>query len=302
MTPSDERLKWGIAAYKQGRKQAASQYIKEAIQLDPQNEKAWLWLSGVVDSDEQRRDCLRRVLAINPDNRTARLGLEKLTAEPEKAILLPKPNPTPPPYAPPILSPTILPPDPVSAEYEPAKDFIEPELATLKKEKDGPRLRAALSIGVVVILLAWVVYFFVSRPQAGLILLDMIVQQLPSEEFSAEEETAVLNTIYENIAAANSENVERYMASLHTQSPRYENTRERLETLYQAYDLTVTIYDVEISHYTSNEVRVSFRQETRKREGPDFPDNIMYGTIILRPENGQWKWYDQLVYGREELN
>jgi hypothetical protein len=59
--------------------------------------------------------------------------------------------------------------------------------------------------------------------------------------------------------------------------------------------LTVTISGVEIVHYTTAEARVSFVLETRKRSGPEFRDNRITGTFILRPENGRWKLYDQIV-------
>ncbi len=39
---------------------------------------AWLWLSGVVETDEECQICLENVLVINPENISARRGLESL--------------------------------------------------------------------------------------------------------------------------------------------------------------------------------------------------------------------------------
>jgi tetratricopeptide (TPR) repeat protein len=73
-----ELLQRGIAAAKAGQKQAARQALLQAIELDEQNEQAWLWLSGVVESFEDRRVCLENVLTINPNNGHAQAGLRWL--------------------------------------------------------------------------------------------------------------------------------------------------------------------------------------------------------------------------------
>lgn len=73
-----ELLQRGIAAAKAGRTQEARQALLRATELDERNEQAWLWLSGVVESFEDRRICLENVLAINPDNGYAQSGLRWL--------------------------------------------------------------------------------------------------------------------------------------------------------------------------------------------------------------------------------
>jgi hypothetical protein len=71
-------LQQAIAAIRAGDKESGRQLLAGVLQADPCNETAWLWMSAVVDSDEQRRTCLERVLAINPNNEPARRGLERL--------------------------------------------------------------------------------------------------------------------------------------------------------------------------------------------------------------------------------
>ena len=68
---ADELLWRGIAAAKAGRKEHARQILMSVVELDERNELAWLWLSGAVDSLENRRVCIENVLAINPDNASA---------------------------------------------------------------------------------------------------------------------------------------------------------------------------------------------------------------------------------------
>jgi hypothetical protein len=71
-------LQQAIAAIKAGDKVGGRRLLAVVIRSDPRNEAAWLWMSAATDSDEQRRACLERVLAINPDNSTARRGLAGL--------------------------------------------------------------------------------------------------------------------------------------------------------------------------------------------------------------------------------
>jgi hypothetical protein len=70
--------KQGAAALQSNDKARAYDLLGRAIQLAPQNEQAWLWLSGAVDSVAERRYCLEQVLVINPRNAAAQRGLAML--------------------------------------------------------------------------------------------------------------------------------------------------------------------------------------------------------------------------------
>ena len=72
----------GIAALKEGRREEARQLLMDAVMHNPRDAAAWLWLAGMLDDDnEQRADCLRCVLEIEPDNTTARIDLEQIEAQ-----------------------------------------------------------------------------------------------------------------------------------------------------------------------------------------------------------------------------
>lgn len=90
MTASNDLTRQGIAALKAGDKQQAADLLKQAIREDANNQLAWLWLSGCVDSNEEKRECLVQVLTINNETEIAshaRKGLEKLPKpEPKKPI------------------------------------------------------------------------------------------------------------------------------------------------------------------------------------------------------------------------
>ncbi len=74
-------LDLAITAIRAGRREEGRQLLNLLIQQNPNNEKAWLWMSSVVDTDEQRARCLYHVLAITPDNTIARRGLQVLGIE-----------------------------------------------------------------------------------------------------------------------------------------------------------------------------------------------------------------------------
>ncbi len=77
-TEARELVERGIAAARGGQRRVAAGLLVRALKLDPRDERAWLWLSGVVDEPAQRAFCLQAVLRINPANPHARRGLAYL--------------------------------------------------------------------------------------------------------------------------------------------------------------------------------------------------------------------------------
>jgi tetratricopeptide (TPR) repeat protein len=73
-----ELLRRGIVAAKAGRTEEARQVLLRVVEMDERNEQAWLWLSGVIGPHQDRRACLEKVLAINPNNGHAQSGIRWL--------------------------------------------------------------------------------------------------------------------------------------------------------------------------------------------------------------------------------
>ncbi len=73
-----ELIERGIAAARAERKEEAEELLRQALALNPDSERAWLWLSAVVDGIESQRECLQNVIRINPSNPFARSGLSFL--------------------------------------------------------------------------------------------------------------------------------------------------------------------------------------------------------------------------------
>ena len=79
MPDTSDLLQQGIAYAKEGRREEARNILLQVVELDEQNESAWLWLSGVVDSDDDKAVALENVLALNPNNEWAKRGLKILS-------------------------------------------------------------------------------------------------------------------------------------------------------------------------------------------------------------------------------
>ncbi|MCA9909013.1 MAG: PD40 domain-containing protein, partial [Anaerolineae bacterium] len=75
-----ELMRQGIAAARDGDKQAAREAFEQAVELDEENEKAWFWLASVLDDEAEKRLALSTVLHLNPGNERARKALELIEA------------------------------------------------------------------------------------------------------------------------------------------------------------------------------------------------------------------------------
>lgn len=74
----------GIAAARRGDNERSRDLLLRVVDNDEANESAWLWLSNVVDSNEDRVLCLQNVLALNPESEPAKRGLERLDQSPSE--------------------------------------------------------------------------------------------------------------------------------------------------------------------------------------------------------------------------
>jgi ketosteroid isomerase-like protein len=288
----DQLLKQGIAAYKAGRQDEARELFYQTLELDRDNEQAWMWLSGVVETDLERRICLEEVLALNPNNAVAKRGLEYLQAlgiepaAPEPLAPEPVVTPEPPPV-------TQVAPMPMSEEALPAPVPLEPDYQSLPPEavervEDKPKRDiGAWVFGAVILVLICLIACI------GFAILGSLTEQDANTSAPTDSPSTIMSVVYENIAAHNAEDVERYMATLHSDAPNYDKTRDVLSDMYRNYDIQHTITGVELLESTKNRAEVSFVLTTKKVRGPEFRDNRVTGVFILKKEDGRWKLYDQ---------
>jgi hypothetical protein len=71
-------LTQALYAFQSGDRETAKRLLAATLRADPQNVQAWLWMSEAADTDEQKRDCLVHVLALEPANEKARAALARL--------------------------------------------------------------------------------------------------------------------------------------------------------------------------------------------------------------------------------
>jgi len=69
---SAEVLQRAIQAARAGQKVEARDLLLQVVEVDPRNEMAWMWLSGLVDTLEDRMIACENVLTINPANEKVR--------------------------------------------------------------------------------------------------------------------------------------------------------------------------------------------------------------------------------------
>lgn len=77
---AQELIRAGQAAARAGHRLPAYRSFVQACELDPWNPDAWLWRAGTAVSTDEAIRCLERVLALDPRNLRARLGLAELRA------------------------------------------------------------------------------------------------------------------------------------------------------------------------------------------------------------------------------
>ena len=78
MAKIDAWLRGGIEATKAGEKDKARRLLEQVVEADQTSETAWLWLSAVVDTREERIGCLEAALKLNPANQDAKMALRWL--------------------------------------------------------------------------------------------------------------------------------------------------------------------------------------------------------------------------------
>lgn len=76
-----EWMREGIEAARNNNKIIARDFFRRVLEIDPNNELAWMWMAQAADRNAERRQALERVLEINPNNDRAQQALARLDEE-----------------------------------------------------------------------------------------------------------------------------------------------------------------------------------------------------------------------------
>jgi hypothetical protein len=95
---TEKQLRKGIALAKAGKKLDARHILGQVVRNNPRSIQGWLWLAGVVETEEQRRYCLEKVLQLNPQNKWIRRALTRIKPETVGETKVAKPPAASPPH------------------------------------------------------------------------------------------------------------------------------------------------------------------------------------------------------------
>ncbi|MBN2502971.1 MAG: tetratricopeptide repeat protein [Anaerolineales bacterium] len=79
----DDALQRSIVMIKSGDYEGGADILYSLVDLEPENELAWLWLAACIENTDEKIVCLNQVLAINPENEVAQEALEQLMLSPD---------------------------------------------------------------------------------------------------------------------------------------------------------------------------------------------------------------------------
>ena len=104
------------------------------------------------------------------------------------------------------------------------------------------------------------------------------------------DKVEAINVVKANLAAMQSKNLDAMTATIHSQSPHFEQTKMITQRIFQLYEIRYTLKSCEVESATPDAIRVRFEQVMVKLKGPEeFKSNRVSGVHVLRRDGGQWK-------------
>ena len=106
----------------------------------------------------------------------------------------------------------------------------------------------------------------------------------------------------ENLRAAQAEDMDAMLLTLHSDSPEYQQTKQICETSFPQYDL---MFEKRIFRFIGLDGDYALgRYEfcTSKIAGPEFQDNCLDTIHVFKQENGNWKLWSVAILEVEYTN
>ena len=110
-----------------------------------------------------------------------------------------------------------------------------------------------------------------------------------AEETTSEEDQQALRELMETQASAmTEENHDKYINTLHPDSPFGEATEDGLKIIWEQYDLKVALESIDEFKFEGDNAWANVRFKTCKVKGPAFKDNVTVQRIEFRKLHGHW--------------
>lgn len=160
MEPKDQ-IAFGMDLAKQGDIPRARELIAKAVKADPTLKQGWWALAHLLEDEQQRIECVRQVLKLDPENKQAKAKLQELmgvTPPIEARVQAPPIEEVQPP-------PEQLPPTPV--EETPSEEPFLRKPATTQKSRRRRLMTIAVVVLAMILLGTLLIWLFTSGPLQG---------------------------------------------------------------------------------------------------------------------------------------
>lgn len=261
-----------LAAARQRDLASARMLLKQVLKEEPYNLDAWLLGARVVETRADAIRCYQRALQIDPNHAYAKQKLAEL-----EAGASPSPSTTNP-------SNKVAPFQPIP--LQPQQSATEIAQATMEANRVKTSRDVTIAVIGIVVSLCCLVGLGVLVVRNGGFSLSPVAQSTPTNQ-------QLFNVLYANARAANKEDVTAYMATIHPSSSSYLPTQLLMGPLFEQFDLSYQYYNLSVISVNESEATIRFSLQTDKIRGPEFQNNIVTGTMVLKPDNGVWKIYSQ---------
>lgn len=110
------------------------------------------------------------------------------------------------------------------------------------------------------------------------------------------DQQAAIATVRTNLAAMEKGDLDAVMATIHPDSPAYNNTPELVRGMIAQFKLHYELEHVAVEAVAGDSIRVGFVQATYKLSGPDdFQDSRLSGVHVAKRDGKAWKiWFTQV--------
>ena len=126
---------------------------------------------------------------------------------------------------------------------------------------------------------------------------------------SVHAENTISNALKEvfitNLNASEREDIDAVMATLHTQSPSYQQTQQVAQTLSQNFDLKFELLSFKYigrdgEYAVARAKQLAVKQKPWSKSG--YQDNETDMIHVFRQENGRWKIWSSAILTMKTLN